>query len=391
MGVAVSGGSDSLALMLLLQQLERFDLKTVTVDHGLRPEAASEAAHTAAIARNLGLAHETLVWEGWDGAGNTQDAARRARYGLMADWARRNDIPAIALGHTLDDQAETLVMRLARGAGVDGLSAMSPSRAMDGVTWLRPMLGITRADLRIFLKSEGVSWIDDPSNDDTSYDRVRVRRATGVLADLGVTSEALARVARNMQSAREALEATSVEAAQSMANFRAGGVALDEEALSKLPDDIARRIIMAAVRWITGADYAPRGRALASAMTEVRENGSATLNGCRMLRKHGQVWVMREYERVKTQQTSADALWDGRWRIAGAARAGDYVAALGPQGLPQCPDWRETGLPRALLLSSPAIWRQGILCAAPLAGMPNGWSVCLEKGETSFFQHLISH
>ena len=128
LGVAVSGGGDSVALLCLMADWaapREVRLAAATVDHGLRPEAAAEAAGVAALCGRLGLAHATLRWEGWDGRGNLMDAARRARRRLLADWAAEQGLAAVALAHTRDDQAETVLMRLARGAGVDGLSAMA--------------------------------------------------------------------------------------------------------------------------------------------------------------------------------------------------------------------------------------------------------------------------
>lgn len=131
-----------MALLSLLHRLSAAagtHLEAVTVDHGLRPEAAEEAVFVARYAGTLGLRHETLRWRGWDGQGNLQNAAREARYRLMADWAERRGLPCVALGHTADDQAETVLMRLARRAGVDGLSAMAPRSDRHGITWLRPL------------------------------------------------------------------------------------------------------------------------------------------------------------------------------------------------------------------------------------------------------------
>ena len=183
-GVAVSGGGDSVALLLLARDWAARAgraVEAVTVDHGLRPGSAGEAAEVAALCARIGVPHDVLAWRGWDGNGNLQDNARRARRSLIADWARSRDVGAVALGHTLDDQAETLVMRLARGSGVDGLAAMAAESRAEGIVWLRPMLGLRRADLRAWLMAEGVGWAEDPSNEDEGFARVRVRRALDVL------------------------------------------------------------------------------------------------------------------------------------------------------------------------------------------------------------------
>lgn len=195
LGVAVSGGGDSLALLHLMHDWARAngsDLRAVTVDHGLRAAAPGEAAQVARLCADLGLPHDTLHWTGWDQSGNLQAEARRARYRLMAGWARGHDLQAVALGHTLDDQAETVLMRLARGSGVDGLSAMAGRRDDLGMRWLRPLLAIRRDDLRAFLSGLGVDWVDDPSNADTRFDRIKTRQALAQLAGLGIDAEGLA-------------------------------------------------------------------------------------------------------------------------------------------------------------------------------------------------------
>ena len=182
-GVAVSGGGDSVALLLLLEAAAARvgrSVAAVTIDHGLRPESAGEAAAVAALCAGRGIAHETRRWEGWDEAGNLQGRARQARRALIAGWARGRGIGAVALGHTLDDQAETVVLRLARGSGVDGLAGMAAVVRAEGVLWLRPLLGVRRAALRGWLEAEGMGWSEDPSNLDLRFDRdPRPRGAAG--------------------------------------------------------------------------------------------------------------------------------------------------------------------------------------------------------------------
>ena len=173
LGLAVSGGSDSMALLRLAADWaarRRTALQVATIDHGLRPEAADEAAMVAHAARALGLPHTVLRWD-WDRHGNLQDAARRARFRLLADWARAGGLAAVLLGHTRNDQAETLLMRLARGSGVDGLAAMAEERVAHGARFLRPLLEVERYALRQVLRGAGQTWADDPTNDDDTSER----------------------------------------------------------------------------------------------------------------------------------------------------------------------------------------------------------------------------
>jgi tRNA(Ile)-lysidine synthetase-like protein len=214
--IAVSGGSDSVALMALARAWSQRrggpELTALTVDHRLRPASAAEAVEVAGWAGRMGLTHHTLVWDGLKPDHGIQEAARQARYGLLVHWCRANGADAVALAHTLEDQAETVLMRLARGSGVDGLSGMSAVSQLEGVALLRPLLAIRKARLQATLEALDQPWIEDPSNRDERFERVRVRRALGVLEELGVTAEAIGRSAGRLGSARAALDEAAARA-----------------------------------------------------------------------------------------------------------------------------------------------------------------------------------
>ena len=185
LALAVSGGSDSVALMVLAarwvqSQADAPNVTVLTVDHGLRPASAEEAAQVGRWARALGLDHAILGWRGAKPSSGLQAAAREARYALMSDWCLEHGAAAIVTAHTANDQAETVMMRLARGSGVDGLAGMMRETL---APWpvLRPLLGVTRARLRAVLTAAGHDWIDDPSNDDTAFERIRMRQALDAL------------------------------------------------------------------------------------------------------------------------------------------------------------------------------------------------------------------
>ncbi len=225
LGVAVSGGSDSLALLVLLHEMRGAggpELFAVTVDHGLRAESAAEAAEVARICAELGVVHDTLNWAGWDGQGNLPDQARRARYGLMDKWAQGRDICDIALGHTANDQAETFLMRLSREAGVDGLSAMAGTWLAGGTTFHRPLLQAGREALKDVLREKGLGWAEDPSNEDVAYARARARQALAELEPLGITIAGLSSVARHMSDVHQTLYTYVLQAARDLAQLQAG-------------------------------------------------------------------------------------------------------------------------------------------------------------------------
>ena len=397
LGVAVSGGGDSMALLHLLRdwaQRTGAALHAATVDHGLRPAARAEAAMVAEVCEGLGIAHTTLRWNGWDGSGNLQDQARRARYALMADWALAEGLGAVALGHTADDQAETFLMRLARGAGVDGLSAMAPRRRSLGVDWLRPLLGVARSDLRGYLTARRLGWVDDPSNADPRFARVRARQVLAGLEPLGLNAVALRATTLRLAEARDALDHAAQDAARRIATVEAGDVTIERAALLALPAELRRRLLSHALAWVASAEYRPRHETLAEALAAVAEGRDMSLHGCLLTVRKTQLRLTRELQAVKGKTAAPGAIWDRRWRLnapEGTPTGGLEIAALGNAGLAACPKWRETGLKRATLLSAPGVWRGATLVAAPLAGRSEGWAAELARGESDYFTSLLSH
>ncbi len=389
LGVAVSGGSDSLALLHLLDDWGRVPLAAVTVDHGLRPESAGEAAHVAAICERLDIPHDVLTWQGWDGKGNLQDQARRTRYSMIADWARERGLDGVALGHTMDDQAETVLMRLAREAGVDGLSGMAPRVMRHGALFCRPLLGARREELREVLRDRRVAWADDPSNVDEEFERVRVRKALAALEPLGIGVARIAASASHLLDARNALAQVAADFARDKVKSAAGDLIFDRTLLNRQPSEIRRRLLVGALKWVASAEYPPRRDALEDLDEAIARGENATLHGCRIMVSDFTLRITREAKAVEDLAGPTDAPWDTRWRLDGPHAPGLEVRALG-EAVKACPDWRATRLPRATLLASPAIWKGESLVAAPVAGLPNGWSAEVAD-QSDFAACLLSH
>ncbi len=394
LGVAVSGGGDSVALLHILTRCfgaNGPEIHAVTVDHGLRAGSADEATMVARLAGDLSVPHDTLRWEGWDGTGNLQDQARRARYRLLSRWARSRGVEMLALAHTADDQAETVLMRLGRAAGVDGLSGIPERRIERGVTFVRPLLGVTRQALRAYLTRNAVEWVEDPSNQDDRFDRIRARRALQALQPLGITVTALADVARHMAQARAALDWYAFLAARDVARLDAGDVLIDRRGFRILPEEIARRMLARVVRWVAGGEYPPRRAPLAGAIDAIRHGRRVTLAGCVVGGDAARARVCREYAAVRDTRCAAGGIWDGRWRLIGPDPQGCEVRALGRDGLASCPAWRETGRPAECLIATPSVWRGDELIAAPVAGRAGQWRAETMQGDEEFFASFLSH
>lgn len=392
-GVAVSGGGDSVALLCLLADWARgpgHDIRAVTVDHGLRAASAAEAAGVAALCAGMGIAHTTLQWR-WDGTGNLPDRARRGRMALIGDWAAGQGIGDVALGHTADDQAETFLMRLARGSGVDGLAGMAAERQAMGVTWHRPLLAARRADLRACLSGRGIGWIEDPTNDDPGYDRVKARHVLGLLNPLGLTVGRLVETAGRMALAREVLETAALDFARREVQIQSGDLLIGRDGLQAAARDTRLRVLAAGIRWIASADYRPRWSALVSAWDAVMEGRAHALAGCLLMPGRDHLRMTREFAAVRQVTAPTRYIWDGRWALTGPHDPDLVVRATGEDGLAQCPDWRASGLPRRSAVATPSVWDGTRLVAAPLAGRADGWQAALAPDRADFLECLNMH
>lgn len=255
---AVSGGPDSSALMHGLARWRQAPVRPpvviATVDHGLRPESGAEATAVATIATAAGLPHRVLAWEGAKPRTRLQERARNERYRRLVALAREVGASHIATGHTLDDQAETVVMRLIAGSGIAGLAGMSPRSVRDGVTVVRPFLNVRKACLVDLCRAEGWAFIRDPSNLDLAYRRPRLRRGVmPALAEEGLTPERLSTLARRAGRDAHALE-TCAEAVLSVVRIGAGrdGVVLDGARLRLEPDAILLRVMIQSITAAAG-------------------------------------------------------------------------------------------------------------------------------------------
>lgn len=385
-GLAVSGGGDSIGLLYAVQDWAVKNgrvLKVATVDHGLRDASRSEAEFVADVCAGLGVAHDILTWTDAP-QGNLQAAARGARYDLLTDWAKTHALSCVLLGHTHDDQAETFLMRLARGSGVDGLAGMRGHRRWNGVLWGRPLLDTTRAEIREYLKERGAKWVDDPSNEDTTFDRVKARAVLDALEPLGISRKRLIETAFHMSMARDALVETSIKAAKSVVEVQHGDVVIDMTTMYRtLPADVQLRLISAGLCFVSSNHYRPRYSALNDLYCLHGQGKPRTLHGCLVTGGPAHMRITREVNAVAKTTCASDKTWDSRWAIDGPHSRHLNLRALGDH-IKDVPDWRETGVPRTSLMASPAVFDGETLIAAPVAGLRNGFEACIVTDFASF-------
>lgn len=361
--VAVSGGADSRALVLLAREWvvarPGARLTALTVDHGLRPDSADEAARTGAWLRDHRIAHVILRWTGPKPASGVQAAARAARYGLMEGWCRREGVLHLLVAHQRDDQAETALLRRERGTGPRGRAAMPAISETPDLRLLRPLLPIPGTALRAWLAARGESWIEDPSNRDRRFTRVRLRailRASPARAD-------------RLYAATIAAGAARAESDRGMARFFAangylsplGFAVLSRDGVRRLSGETLETVLSRLVQAVSGSAFPPRRQRVRSLGKDLLATGlghARTLGGCRLMtaqraatglkaRADGDLLlVVREPGAVAPEldlvvpsrpETAGDPHWDGRFvvMLAGGGGAGMQVGALGAEG------WRQ--------------------------------------------------
>lgn len=342
LAIALSGGVDSMALCLLLQDWcaeQNITLHALSVDHGLRPESAQEIEHVGSWLSVRKIKHHVLHWQGDKPASGLQQGARLARYRLMGEWCAAHGVQHLLVAHHLDDQAETFLMRLFRGSGVSGLSAMkalSPYPvSLDHIPreklpfLCRPLLRVAKSRLRATLIGAGQDWIEDPSNENDSFMRVKVRKLLAQSTIEGLNAGRLADTADRMARVQSLLEQLTQELARKAVHINPAGYAvLEIVPLKQAHEEIALRLLAALCRMISGGSYVPRMTKLQNLFERLNEDGFSgqTLSGCRITAvENGKVYFIREEKAIGEDFYMAaehQKLWDGRFWISSRSHQG---------------------------------------------------------------------
>lgn len=384
LAVAVSGGVDSITLAhLVWHSHAQANIVFLTVDHRLRDTSTREAQDVVQTIRGWGGACDILTWDKAAGGHGVQERARKARYGLLRDAAQRHGCTAVLLGHNADDQAETFWMRLADGSGLSGLGGMQARRAHDGVTWLRPLLGCARADIAVYAQTHALPVIDDPSNANENFTRVRLRGFAAQLADEGLDAARLARTMGKLRAADDALHILTQDFMRQHSRVHAGGALHFSHAdFVALPFDLRRRAMQAVLMAMTPRDYPPAYDALVALTQNLSQDevSAASLGGCLLTLSRGDIWVMREPASAQVLPLDGavgdEVLWDHRFEVRGlGALAGQGIALspLGEAGIAALGQEKERLLwtedfknaPATIKRGVAALWRGQKLLAVP--------------------------
>jgi len=385
--VAVSGGADSMALAVLADRWvrkRRGKVTVLTVDHGLRTGSRAEAKLAQKRLSDRGIDCQLLIWRGDKPKSGIQAAAREARYRLMANWCRRKVVLHLLVAHHREDQAETLLHRLARTSGVDGLAGMAAIHELPDIRLLRPCLSIPRDHLRAVLLKYKIDWSEDPSNENTMYERVRLRALLPILAAEGVDAPALSGTARRMASVRASLEAaTAIFLGTHASIFPEGYARFDQYAFLDADPEIGRRVLVALLTTIGGNTYPPRQAKLEALYENICQDrvnglrpGARTLGGCRVVPIGTDYLICREEGRcaVMTAAGGTGVLWDNRFFIRlpsdGYKTANTYtIRSLGKAGWAeirqQITDPIADFLPNTVSLALPTMQIKGKIVAVP--------------------------
>lgn len=300
-GVAVSGGADSLCLAIHLAEISQkyhFILKAVTVDHQLRPESADEATFVHSVLAKVGVAHDILVWRGKKPTTRLEEKAREKRYELLEEWCREKGISYLFLGHHAGDQAETFWARLTRGSGLDGLAGMGECVRRNDVFLCRPLLALDKKVFEADLRARHVQWAEDSMNADENYERVRWRNRQKQFDDYGLTTAVLGRSMKRLQRVREAVDFYVCRFFDTLADIMPEGYALIQmQAFLQVPAEIRLRVLEKTIKVINPSVAVISLDGLEKWLEQLPKK--STLGGCVLTIQKGVLFVSREASRME--------------------------------------------------------------------------------------------
>jgi len=408
--VAVSGGADSLALLLLTHQValqKGGKIVALTVDHALRPDSQQEAMQVQKWAQDKGIEHVILTWEGEKPTSRLQEKSREARYHLLTNWCKDNGISTLLLGHHAQDQEETFWMRLSAGSGLEGLGGMKKCIERQGVVVVRPLLDYSKERLQATLLAHNQDWIQDPSNQNQKYFRGRLRP---LLEEEGLSSSRLLKVMGKLQEDADFIRESLRNALQETVQAHEGGyLTMNRPQFEKLHPALKTRLISYVMKWFSGAEYPPRVEQvqsvieklnwIASPLAEVRNacprvsgeppvprfkpgeaiqklskerlNPPFTMGGIYWVSRENEILLLREKRAIKEtlnlEALEEKILWDQRfWINPEIQKIVSRETILSPLGVvPGLKKEIKSTLPRSIWPTLPALWEKGNLVAIP--------------------------
>ena len=312
--VGVSGGADSLALVIMLKEWankNNRDIIAITVDHKLRDESTSEANYVANIMKNFDIEHHILTWEGDKPKTGIEEAARTARYNLIEEWCIKNNTHTLAMGHHKKDQAETFLLRLIRGSGLYGLSGILPVSKRGALTIIRPNLEKTPEVLREFLNNKNIRWVEDPSNQNLDFLRVKVRKYLPELESaIGLSSSRLAKTAQTLALSRSFIEVMTDKTIAEITNiFGEYGATISIEKFVTSHLEMQFNVLAKLIKNIGKSSYTPESDKMIRLCNnlEKKDFSGVTLGKCEVFIFDNKIWITPE---LKIKNKPSKKQWE---------------------------------------------------------------------------------
>ncbi len=311
--IGVSGGADSLALALMFKEAyPNYHLVALTVDHGLRPTSSAEAQYVSQIMKQYDIEHHILVWKGEKPKTGIEEQARLARYRLLCGWCKENNIKYLATAHHLYDQAETFLMRLQRGSGLFGLSGMGGVTQRDGIFILRPLLSVHPDEMKNFLHSKGIEWVEDESNQCTDFLRVKMRKSLPLIEkQTGITPARLCETAYNLYKIKEFIEQMVDETIKlKIHQWGNSGFSFDYTEFQSWHEELRFYVLQKLLTSLSKQAYFPEADSLEFLIKQLDnpQFSGATLGNCHIAVEDLKIWIIKEYRNANTAYIVEDWL-----------------------------------------------------------------------------------
>ena len=369
--IAASGGPDSLCLILLANEFalkNNYKISVLTVDHQLRRESSKEAIWLNKILKKMNIKHYILKWNGKKPKSNVMETARLKRYDLMIDKCLKLNIKYLLTAHHLDDQIENFFMRLVRGSGLKGLSSMSKSVKMNGIKVIRPLLEYQKKSLIKVLANNSQKYVQDPSNDNSKYDRIRYRKLIGGLIDEGLNKNRLNKLILNLNQVDDAINYSTINSIdKTISQNRYGNIIVDRKIFFNLPKELQFRVLL----FVLNSNERKKKKIKSESILILLDilNSSDfkrhTLNKNLFINKKKNILVVKEAGRIKSKESikKKNFVWRDIYKINIKTKlTSDLKIGFADDSFDQKNHFKED---KILINSMPAIWKKDKIISIP--------------------------
>ena len=383
--IAVSGGLDSMVLMNLAKiskKIKSKNIHIIVIDHNLRKGSKEEALFVKEEASKLGLRSVILTWKGKKPSSKIQETARKERYNLLFDYCKENQISDLFIGHHLDDQIENFIFRMFRGSGIVGLTSFSNFSKRDGINLIRPLIEIPKSDLLLFAKKQKIKWVEDPSNLNLNFDRIKIRSTLQNFYDSGFDKKLFLKSINKLKSVNEDIDFFAESYVSKYIEIHENiFVSIRKEFFIKTPNEIQMRIIKNCIRLFAPNNlYSPKDAKINNLLKWMKNNSNIkakTLGGTLFRKKNNEILLYKEVKNLNNIKPidiskSEFKCWDNRFLIRANKNFNGKISYLGPEGVKVLKSKKidinkaKKNAPIAAVYSSPAIWDKKRLISAPI-------------------------